>query len=76
MSEFKKVSFCLWPRRLAILVPLSETQYDSRILWVGWVWLCSANLTKNHFHGWIAFLDDNLQLLKPNAAVKPRRHDD
>lgn len=45
-----KVTFVLWPRRLAV----KEAEGFS---FVGWVWWQRARLVKNSYHGWIAFQD-------------------
>lgn len=54
MSPRWKVSYVLWPRRLAV-------KNDDGMKFVGWVWLQKAYLTNNLNHGWVAFLDNQTE---------------
>lgn len=61
MSE--KIKFCWLPKRIANWADDEHTHFR----WIGWVWLQKAYLTKNLQHGWIAFVDNQVdkKLVKP-----------
>ncbi|MCA3064018.1 MAG: hypothetical protein ING61_11150 [Rhodocyclaceae bacterium] len=56
MIASRKTVFCWWPKRLARRLKGAESADHTEF--VGWVWWQYANLTHNHYHGWVAWLDD------------------
>ena len=57
-----KTVFCLIPRPLVQLVYPTNELHNGKCLFVGWVWLKRAKLTKNMVHGWLAFVVDQVGL--------------
>ena len=58
MAKHTKVSFVIWPRRLA---RHRDNIRENGFEFIGWVWLQKACLTNNINHGWIAFLENQTE---------------